>query len=931
MQAAAAAQSQSQPQPQPQSQSQSQPSDPAQPPAPAPAQASAQGRPGSAPADRSLADEVVEDYLENLALPDVLAARLRKRLAESQGAEKSAIADRLGAVYVALMAQAKTPEARQRLETRSVELIAAVPESDTFELRIDLSKVAYLRAEDLSERQRLKMGTPEERQEAERLLRAAAPVFREIATKVAARIDAMERREQAGRDDDDLRDQLADARRVRSLAMYYAGWSGYYLGLLTADQKFAARAVEDFGALLNAPAGKPATVERLPTNLLKYPHVARAALGCALCASLKGNDVEAMRWIDAVAAAADIAPDVQAQVFLRKLTVLAAAGRWADVDLVVRRHTTDAGERQRLTAAEARLLATSAMDAMQAANNTPRIKALTTELAQTALADLVAAGEIGHILDIVARYGTAPIGDTGFVVAYVRSLQAYTRAREQHESLGNAEEPTADPSVANRYREAASAVEIAISSADAPRFPVEREKAAMMLGLANYYASDFERSAAEFQKAASLASDDARKQEALWFAVVSLDRAVEAGKPSLTAERDRVALLFLSEFPRSEGAIRLLLRRAGAGLIPDDRAVAVLLDVAPESSLYPRARFEASQLLYRMIRKAPDREAAAARFLDVAEQSLAMEVAGLAAKRPDKPSDKPAEKDLSQAPLFRVAMQIVDVAAAMSPPAAGRAQNALATFDQAVTVYALNIEPVASDLLYRRLQVAILAGDDAAAQSAITQLRAKGGARATSAERLVYRMAARRWSASPDSVDSARRLVESGVIVVEQLEKDAGADAATLGAVANEVAGAAAFVWRRENNTEMRDLAIRLDRRSMARGFKPGPVLRRMAELSEAAGDPLQAIDAWNTLLAGLPQDSESWFEARYHSLRLLALRNPAQARDAMMQFVTLHPSFGPAPWGDKLREVAATLGVAPPSATATPPTPPAPTKGGGP
>ena len=59
--------------------------------------------------------------------------------------------------------------------------------------------------------------------------------------------------------------------------MYYAGWSGYYLAFMTGNQALAEEALGHFGWLLNAEAGQPPEIERLPPETLRYEHVARAA------------------------------------------------------------------------------------------------------------------------------------------------------------------------------------------------------------------------------------------------------------------------------------------------------------------------------------------------------------------------------------------------------------------------------------------------------------------------------------------------------------------------------------------------------------------------------------------------------------------------------------------------------------------------------
>ena len=100
----------------------------------------------------------------------------------------------------------------------------------------------------------------------------------------------------------------------------------------------------------------------------------------------------------------------------------------------------------------------------------------------------------------------------------------------------------------------------------------------------------------------------------------------------------------------------------------------------------------------------------------------------------------------------------------------------------------------------------------------------------------------------------------------------------------------------------------------MSLGNPPAQVLRRYAELAEAAGDKAGALDAWRLLLAGLNPTAPEWFEARYHSLRLLLVTDRPAAAQAISQYRVLHPDFGPEPWGAKLKELAEQIAPVPAS-----------------
>jgi hypothetical protein len=272
-------------------------------------------------------DEVVETYLADRRLLEVLAARLRRQHREGTVDEQVRAAELLGKLYVRMLTDAKDPAQRQEIEALCRELLKD-ERANSFELRLNLAKATYLRVEDIVERDRLRLATSDEKAEAERVLRTVRPEFDRIARQLEARVRALEAKEKTAQvaDMDGLRAELSDQRRLRSLAWYYAGWSHYYMALLTKSEVDATEAMKRFGGLLNSVSPeRPPTIDRMPKNLLRYEHVARAALGCALCASLREQHTEAARWLDEVEAGEDVPPIVADQVFSRWLIVHAAA------------------------------------------------------------------------------------------------------------------------------------------------------------------------------------------------------------------------------------------------------------------------------------------------------------------------------------------------------------------------------------------------------------------------------------------------------------------------------------------------------------------------------------------------------------------------------------------------------------------------------
>lgn len=857
--------------------------------------------------------EILEAYLADLQLREPLAAHLRQRLRETSGEARLEVAERLGRLYARMLGEATTREARERLESLSQDLLKSVPEASSFDLRINLAKAAYLPAEEVIERGRLRLSTPAELDEAQRVVRTLAPLFSEMAAKLDTAVKRLERQETTARDEDidGIRMVLTDSRRLRSLARYYAGWTNYYLALETRTPRLAEESLREFGAILNAVPGKPASIDRLPVSMLRFEHVARAALGCALASSLAGSHVEASRWLDQIERAENLSASVRAQLFTRRIIIGAAANQWADIDLAVKRQRRDEqSAEKRLTIAEARLLAIAALDASRSGALRAGLRTTAESLAQIALADLIAQGEIGHVLDLVNQFGTAPIGSDGFIVAYVRGVQAYENARAAHVSAASAstsapaspEDPTTNPAIINMYREAADLLAAAVANPDAAKFDAERGRAAMRRGLALFYAGTMEEASRAFQEAASVPSAAPKlREDALWYAVVSLDRAVEAGQASLAPRRDQVSELFLRDFPASENAARLLLRRTNAQGANDAQAIEILLKLPPDSPLHAAAQRQAARLLYQAFRRASPRDQpfAATRFAEVGERVMRDDFA-----RSMAGSDEPA-RQAATAVVVRV-RQLADALLSKETPDLPRVEKALEILDLVTAQHPIDTREFAAEIEFRRLQMDLARGDEPSVLARLDTLRGQGGPFSIAADRLLYRAALRAWRVNITDNTRARGVVRHGVRVLAEVGN--AADAASV-AVRDAVADAAIILWRSEQDVSMRDLARRLDEEQISLGQRTAPSLRRLAELREQSSEKSAALDAWLELLLGLQRGSEPWFEARHESIRLLATSDPASAQAAMAQFKVYYPDYGPPPWNDKFRTLDVLVG----------------------
>jgi hypothetical protein len=856
---------------------------------------------------------VLEQYLAERGLRRLLAAHLTAQLKAAEPGDRAKLAERLSRVQVQLFEEAKTPEQEAQWEQKGQEILALVPESESLELRMSLAKVRYRRAEAVAERSILRLATPEEVQKADSELRQLGATFAEIGGRAGRTAEALTKREESARDEDFkavrvLRDQ---AYQMRSAGMYFAGWAALYDAMLSGQKSAAEDALVRFGWVLNAVPNRPATIDRVSDGLLKFDHVARAALACALCESIRGRDDTALRWLDLVQTAPDLSPEVAAQVWPRRMMVLAGAKRWADLEFLVNRRREAGPERapKPMPVPEARLLAVLTLEALSDRSMTPQARPMVQSLADAAMADLISTGELRHVTDLVSRYGAISLPGDGFLPHYVHGLQAYEQARAAQAKSGvSIEEPVEDAAIANQYRDASTALRLAVDSSESARFAAERTNAALTAGLALYFAGDLEGAADRLEHANAESPQGKQGEDALWMAIVSLDKAVRSGKSIQKDRVARLATLFLQTYPRTDRAVNLLLSQVGGGSVTEDRAVEILLGIDPVSPLRDRARRQAANLLYGMYARSRDtgRDFAASRFLGIADEVLQSErrIAAESASMQSK------EADAAVAVRLR---QIIDASLGLAAPDLDRAARALEALEGLGKGGSVDLKPAEGEIAFRRVQVALARNDSPALSSALDRLRALGGPYAQRVDRLMYNRAIAA-SAQPGASDATLRdVVVFGSRLIEQSGVDlARFDDPRVTGIANAVADAAARLWTTTKDSAMRDKAIAIDRKLIALSAPPGVALHRFAELAESAGDRAGALEAWRLLLAASPPSKPEWLEARYHTIRLLAENEPAKAREAMAQLKVLRPDFGTAPWAQKLRDLDQELGPAP-------------------
>ena len=857
--------------------------------------------------EASSPDEQVAAYLDALALDDLLATQLRDRLAEAGEADRARIAERLGKLYTRQLASAETDERRREIERRSRELIEAIPGGRLDELRIGLAITLYLPAEEVAERARLAMATEREISAAIETLEGVQEVLGAVSAASEREVAVLERRERSPSESvrEEARDALVEARRVRSLSHYYSGWAGYYGAMLSGETGGAARAVRHFGFLLDSSEQRP-TIERLPKRLLRYEHVSRAAIGVALCFSLEQRHADAVRWVRALAAAPELAPGAVDQLRAATMVVYASASSWGELSDLIGARRRAPGRTVPLPVGEARLLAVLALDAVRGGTLSSSDERSAMALARIGVSDLSASGSVDHVLDLASRYEDLPIAGEGFIFGYAAGLRAYREARARHGAAGGDDtRPTGEPSIQRAYARAIEALSRALESADAGRYPTQRDECRLRLGLSLYYSGEPGRAAEELD-IASASEVGAVRDEALWMRVVALDSGVEGGDESLREARDEAAAEYLRLHPRSPRAGLLVMRLVDAEVVGDARAAEILANVPPDAPYADAARRIRCRLLYRLYRAAsPEaRDEAARRFVSLA---AALNEADERVAR----EGEPGERERAVQSLSVRARQVLDAVLGVESIDLAHARRALDALERVSSE--AGQDELRDELDFRRLQIALREGDEALAETIVQRLRSRGGRFADAADRLMYQRALIAWAAPPRRADRARELVRHGRRLAQTLaDNDPELSRDSTRSVLDTLSDAAAFLAESESDASMLAYTLELDAALIESGVETERLLRRSGRMRERAGDVEGAVSAWLRLMGGLEAGTGAWYEARYNSIRLMLLLDAGRARVAMDQFRVLYPEAPPPPWDERFRELEAQIRLAP-------------------
>ncbi|MHC4106564.1 MAG: hypothetical protein ACYSTY_00610 [Planctomycetota bacterium] len=850
------------------------------------------------------AGDEVAAYLERHGLKELLAVHLEEQLEDRKEPDRGELILRLAALYADLLESVQDPQLKVHLEQRSRHLLSQAPANSADELRLALLRGTYRTAEKIAEDHRLRLSSDEDVDAAKQTLTELIPRLDHLRQQIGDRAEVAERRLSRSSGEEALArgDEAERYRRLHSQATFLTAWALYYQSWLHARPDNAKVAQRYFAELLYAETPHPQPQD-ITLDLRSVEAIARSILGMALCKSLTASAPTAIEWVELLEPEGTYQP-LRDQVPAWKIAVYLEHGEYRRASQVLRDYVESSGAPP---VAWLRLVAVGGLEARRA-----------PELVRYAVTELAARGELNQILDLAHRYGVDALGGSGFALQYVKGVLAYHRAQQEHGS----DQPTVDMQLLALYAGAVDALRAAMKQPDAGDYPVAAAACERLIAWCLYLQGQFLAAREAFEAASDHLADD-EAAEALWMAIVSLDKVVEASQhPGLSADLLELIDRFLERFPSSEHAPKLVLKRALAAKEPSPRAAEELLEIPPESEVYDSARRQAARVLYRLFRttRGEKRVAHGHEYLAVAAALVAEDEHRIDVTDPTEVG-----------PFVARCRRILEVALSDGIERLVAARAALDALQDLGSKEGLSLSHHQDELAYRRVQERLLSQDPRSAEALADQLWSSDHESIWSrlAARALFEYGMRQWKSSTGSAvlgdEAALELVvRHGGRVLREYEDDPDAlDRLRVLTYHAMVAEAAQAIWERTRDERRGSAALFLYERLLDKRPRDARFLRAAANLAEALGDPAQALDRWRSLVAGSEVGSERWFEAKAHVIALLVRSDPQRALAVIEQHKLLHPDYGPEPWGSRIRVLEARL-ARPESDEATPDAPPA-------
>jgi hypothetical protein len=821
----------------------------------APSAATAQATPGQAPAA-----ERVDDYLNNLGLGDLRVIHLEEVVGRDPSAQGPART--LADLYAARLLATTEAKEVEGLNARIDALIAKHPEANSPALRVMRLQGDYNRAEALASRWVEDPDDSASRDAAVALLARITPELDEQQAKLFAELD----REREAVDElpegpeKDRREQaLSRTAEVAGRALYFDAWSNYYLGILRpeagADEEFR-KARAGFLRLIGVEK-----VEDVEPDMLASTGMARAALGAGLSAFGAKDEAAGRAWFDLLKKEGanpelrDLADYWVAWALLRlgKVDGLAAVA-----DALDEGTSADASPGREALAA-----------LLVRAGYGPKANDALKPAAMIGLHALARMKRPERVRQLIEKYKIPTEGRDEIVFRWAAAQQALEAARK-------ANDPKAFAAAAGRFEEA-------LKAPDAAASPGLAASCRYLLGWSCYQAGDFAAAATAFSQAVGElgAARDPDAPDAAWMNAVALER-IAARDRSKAPAAIQALKAFADAYPDHPKAALVeleVMKLGGESITVEQAESTALTDPAYAGICLGAIRNHAARWR---------KEAAAGR---PEGEELANLRRALAAFR------KLPESVREPSASLEAALAEADVALALDPGSAesremldraGKIADALPPDDRLVGQY--------HAARFRRAQAA---NDEPALRAEAEWLaRHSGGSPAEQAALIALARLADAALGEATDADRPTRLAAARDAYA-RLAEALGTTPEAIAASRNALVANARLAGHLESLGRHAEAAARYDA-ILGAYPKDANYLRRSGLAHFRAGEFAEALDPFETLLAGLEAGSDEWFEAKFYQVSCLARTEPDAAAKVYGQFRALYPELGGRAWRSK-------------------------------
>lgn len=855
------------------------------------------------------AQDRAASWLEARGMYELLQIHLEQARAEAvdDPALRARTASRLAGVYASLIERSTDDEARAVLVAKARRLLADDSIEDAEALRLALLRTRYQAASGTIERGRVDLAEPAETVAAERELDELA---RDLVGLRESLEDTIKRRDRGldrarGMRVVRLDEEITAARRMLVAASLLEGWSLYYAGRAFDDRSRLDRAQLAFGRVLDGDEVVPGP-DDVSVDRQEFEYFASAILGMAMSSAELVSHLGAGPWFARLELPRTHPGILQATPGWRLASAI-DAGAFETAETLLRSmiEAADGGSNpEALPTAWLRLAAVGGLRGAE--ETTSGLAPQASRLAELALATLAARSELAQVVDLVERYGLEAVGRDGFAFRYVRGVGHYRTAVDA-KAAGRAGEAAAEFALAVAELAAAGGED------DAVRFPEAR---AACLTLTGWSLLELDRAAdaADAFEAAADGIGGVRRADAMWGAIVSLDRLVAAGGAEAAdaqTRRDAIIERFLDTYPADDRAPSLVVRRITGEEDPSAGDIDTLLAIPPDHPTWEIARRRAAQAIYRRFREveADERGEFGRRFLDIADEILQRDRSG---------DGMFVDLRGADGVLLR---QAAEVASHEEVGDRDRGAGYISRIELALERGGFENHPdLPNELAYRRIGLAISDGDFLGAAMILEDVPVVPDAPEAirwsrlSAQRL-HRAAFREMRDGEAAMQVVRAAVLAGdrfieIVGGEGTPIDEALEISTLLPVAASVAAGRQAIYRVDDDETVGREAFDLYRAILEKRPRDGSILEATAELATSLGDAEFALACWRRLGSAAPKGSEIWWRARCGLIGMLAETDPSRAAQVLEQVRVLHPDFGPEPWRSRLQALDVDISI---------------------